>query len=180
MELLKSKKVIFLFLISLLLIDFFVIGKIDPASNQKTGYGYYYPLGVNEQSLSYQHYGGTRIAYNFSHFFQFWQNPPPGRTFHNLIEFLHLDVPPSSVFFNILHFFAFAIFAILLLYFLRLPIWLVFLIGVFFNIFHEYISEGIYMDPSFNDLWTDSLGLLVGMLIYIIFSHKFFIKLFQR
>jgi len=166
MELLKAKKFIFLFLICLLLIDFFIVGKIDRASNQKIGYNYNYPLNFSEQNLFYQRYGWPRIAYNFSNFFQFWQNPPPGRTFDNIIDFLNLDVPPSSVFFNILHFFAFAIFAIFLLYLFRLPIWLVFLIGVFFNIFHEYIAEGIYADPSFNDLWFDSLGLLVGILVY--------------
>lgn len=168
----RSKKVIFLLFVCLLLIDFFVVGKLDKMSARKIGYSYHYPLGVGEQNLLYQRYGWQRVVYNFKHFFQFWQSPPPGKRFHNLREFLQLDVPPSTVFFNILHFFAFAIFAFLLLYFLRLPIWLVFLIGVFFNIFHEYIAEGIYLDPSFNDLWTDTIGLLVGMLIYIIFFPR--------
>lgn len=173
MELLRSKKAIFLFLACLLLIDFFVIGRIDKISREQIGYGYHYPIGANEQNLLYQRYGWPRIDYNFSHFFQFWQNPPPGRTFHNLIEFLQLDIPPSTVLFNILHFFAFAIFAILLLCSFRLPIWLVFLIGIFFNIFHEYISEGIYLDPSFNDLWVDTMGLLIGLLIWVSFFGKY-------
>lgn len=172
----QSKKVIFLLLICLLLIDFFVIGKIDSRSNQQIGYGYNYPLGGQEQNLLYQRYGWPRLVYNFSNFFQFWQAPPPGRTAHNIIEFFQLDVPPSTVLFNIFHFFAFAIFAILLLYFFHLPLWLVFAIGIFFNVFHEYIAEGIYVDPSFNDLWTDSLGLLVGILVYIIFLRRPFIK----
>lgn len=167
----RFKKVIFLLLICLLLIDFFIIGRIDSKSNQQIGYGYNYPLGSNEQNLLYQHYGWPRLVYNFSHFFQFWQSPPPGKTFHNLLGFLSLDIPPSTIFFNILHFFAFAFFAFLLLYFLRLPIWMVFLIGIFFNIFHEYIAEGIYVDPSFNDLWTDSLGLLTGLLTYEVVTN---------
>jgi hypothetical protein len=162
----RSKKVIFLLLICLLLIDFFIIGRIDSKSNLHIGYGYNYPLGANEQSLLYQHYGWPRLIYNFSHFFQFWQSPPPDKTFHNLLGFLSLDIPPSTIIFNVLHFFAFAIFVFLLLYFLHLPIGLVFLIGMFFNIFHEYIAEGIYVDPSFNDLWTDTIGLLVGLLAY--------------
>lgn len=163
---------LFLFLIFLLLIDFFIIGKVDPVSHNQIGYGYQYPLGQNEQHLIHQRYGWPRIVYNFSNFFQFWQSPPPGRSFSNLIEFLHLDVPPSSVLFNILHFFAFAFFAIFLLVFFRLPIWAVFLIGMFFNIFHEYVAEGIYVDPSFPDLWIDTIGLLVGILTYLIFFKK--------
>jgi len=172
MEILQSKKVIFLFLVCLLLIDFFVIGKIDKVSRAGQGYGFNYPLSAREQHLLYQRYGWPRIVYNFSHFFQFWLSPPPAKKFHNLWDFLHLDVPPSSVLFNILHFFAFLIFALVLLYFFRLPLWFVFLSGLFFNIFHEYISEGIYVDPSFNDLWTDTIGLLAGLLLVVIFVKK--------
>jgi len=172
MDFWRSKKVIFLLLVCLLLIDFFVIGKIDYLSKQEIGYGYQYPLGSNEQHLLYQRYGWPRIIYNFSNFFQFWQAPPPGRIFSNLIEFLYLDVPPSTFLFNIFHFFAFLIFALILLRFFCLPIWAVFLIGMFFNIFHEYIAEGIYIDPSLPDLWIDTIGLLTGILIFNLFFKK--------
>ncbi|MFN3301743.1 MAG: hypothetical protein ACK413_01800 [Patescibacteria group bacterium] len=172
MEFLDSKKLIFLFLIFLLLIDFFIIGKIDEISRKKIGYPYFYPLTKGEEQLLYQRYGWPRIVYNFSHFFQFWLSPPPAKNFRNLKEFLYLDVPPSNVFFNILHFFAFLIFAIILLLFFRLNVFLVLFIGLFFNIFHEYIAEGIYIDPSFNDLWTNLLGTLVGSLIGIILIKK--------
>ncbi len=170
----KSPQAIFLFLVILLLVDFFVIGKIDKLSRQKIGYGFNYPLGAKEQHLLYQRYGWQRIIYNFSHFFQFWLSPPPGKSFKNLNEFLHLDIPPSTLTFNILHLFAFLFFSLILLYFFRLPIWLVFLIGIFFNIFHEYVAEGIYIDPSFNDLWTNLLGIIFGLLLFeIIQLHKF-------
>jgi len=168
MKILRTPKFIFLFLIILLLIDFFIIGKLDEVSRRHEGYGYYYPLKEKEQHLLYQRYGWPRILYNFSHFFQFWLSPPPGKRFHNLWEFLNLDVPPSSFLFNICHFFAFFLFSLFLLYFFRLPILVVFLIGIFFNIFHEYIAEGIYMDPSFNDLWVNLLGNLFGLLIWLL------------
>jgi len=172
MIILRSPKVIFLFLVCLLLIDFFVIGKIDPVSRAGQGYGFNYPLRADEQFLIYQRYGWPRIKYNFRHFFQFWLSPPIGKSFRNLKELLSLDIPPSTLFFNVLHFFAFFIFTIILFYFFHLSFWQIFLISLFFNIFHEYIAEGIYLDPSFNDLWTNSLGLLVGLLISVIFIKK--------
>lgn len=172
MEILRSKEVIFLFLAFLLLIDFFVIGKIDPISREGLGYGFGYFLGPKEQHLLYQKYGWPRIVYNFSHFFQFWLSPPVGKSFKNIKEFFYLDIPPSTIFFNILHFFAFLFFALILLILFHLPIWQVFFICLFFNIFHEYIAEGIYLDPSFNDLWTNLLGTLFGILLGMIFFKK--------
>lgn len=168
----QKKYLFFSLIIFLMMIDFFIIARLDPICRYGQGYGFGYYLRPSEQQMVYQRYGWSRVAYNLKNFFQFWQKPPAGKDFSNLKEFLLLDVPPSKLSFNILHFFAFLIFAFLLIYFFRLPIWLVFLIGVFFNIFHEYVAEGICTDPSFNDLWVDTLGLLVGMLVGIVFLPK--------
>lgn len=172
MKIFRSLEILLLFLIILLLIDFFLIGRIDPISRAGQGYGFGYYLKEKEQKMIYHQYGWERIKYNFRNFFQFWREPPLGKKYSNLKEFLLLDVPPSKLLFNILHFFAFLIFTLLLFYFFHLPVWLVFLIGMFFNIFHEYVAEGIYLDPSFNDLWTNTLGLLVGLLLGLIFIKK--------
>ncbi|MCX7779005.1 MAG: VanZ family protein [Patescibacteria group bacterium] len=149
-----------------------MIGRVDKVCRFGQGYGFGYYLKPADQKMLYQRYGWERIKYNLRNFFQFWFQPPLGKKFSNLKEFLVLDVPPSNLIFNILHFFAFLIFTLLLVYLLRLSIGLAFLIGLFFNFFHEYVAEGICLDPSFNDLWTNTLGLLVGMLLSAIVTKK--------
>jgi len=48
----------------------------------------------------------------------------------------------------------------------------VFVCGTVVNVFHEYVAEGQYVDPSFIDLWLDQLGLLLAMLGYFLIRHR--------
>ncbi|MDD2646612.1 MAG: hypothetical protein PHV78_02065 [Patescibacteria group bacterium] len=163
---LTKKLVLFLFIC--LLLDFFLVPQINIICRDRQGFGFSYQTGESQQRLSLIKYGSARIIYNFRHFFVFWSKAPFGKTYHNLNEFLHLD--NSALSFNILHFFAFLIFALVLFYFFQLKIWQVFLIGLGFNVFHEFIAEGICIDPSFNDLWVNMIGLLVGIMAWEIFN----------
>ncbi len=165
----NRKLLIFLFLITLLLIDFFIIGRLDPVCRKGQGYGFGYYLGKEEQRMIHYQYGFERIKYNFRNFFQFWAGPTFGRRYYSLKEFLTLD--GNSLIWNVSHFLCFFIFSLILLLFFKLNPLSVFLIGLLVNIFHEYIAEGIYVDPSFNDLWLDLLGTLSGILIGIIFGR---------
>jgi VanZ family protein len=167
----KQKRLLaILFLIILLAIDFFIVGRLDPVCRQAQGYGFGYPASFRLEEISQKKFGFSRIVYNFQNFFIFWLGPGFGKTYHNLKEFLLLDY--SVLIFNILHFFAFLIFAFILLYFFRFNVFLVLIISLFFNLFHEYIAEGICMDPSFNDLWVNLIGSLVGSLIGVILVKK--------
>lgn len=162
----QKRYVLFIFILSLLLVDFFIVGRLDSVCRFKQGYGFSYITGEPLEILNQMRFGYKRINYNFSHFSLFWLKPPFGKSYSNLIEFLKLDGNP--LLFNIGHFFAFLIFSLILLYIFRLNIFSVFLITFIFNIFHEYISEGICVDPSFNDLWIDLIASLFGILIFVI------------
>jgi hypothetical protein len=171
-----SKIFLFIFLLFLLLVDFFIVSRLDPVCHTKQGYGFSYATGEPMEVFNQMRFGAKRINYNFSHFSLFWTKAPFGKNFSNLIEFLKLDGNPLWM--NIGHFFAFFIFTLVLLYFFRLNLISVFLITFVFNIFHEYIAEGICVDPSFNDLWVDLIGSLVGILFFVIWPNlvkqKFF------
>lgn len=167
----KHRKLfIFLFLVFLLIIDLFILSKLDPLPRQARGYGFGYPVKFRIEEIEQYQFGWRRVVYNFEIFFLFWSKPPFGKTYQSLKDFLSLDYSPLS--YNIAHFFAFLTFAIILLWLFRLNVFWVLIIGLFFNIFHEYIAEGIYMDPSFNDLWVDTLGLLMGLFIFVLFIKK--------
>lgn len=167
MNFLKSKKFLCFFLFVCLLIDFFIIPNLGIICRQHQGYGFSYSTGERAERLAEIQYSGQRVAYNFKHFLLFWTQPPLSSGYNSLMEFLRLD--HSALFFNIIHFFAFFIFALLLLFFWQLPTYLTVVIGLFFSIFHEYVAEGICMDPSYNDLWVNLLGTLIAVLIWEIF-----------
>jgi len=40
-------------------------------------------------------------------------------------------------------------------------------LGTGMNVFHEYVAEGQYCDPSFIDLWLGQVGLLAGIALFI-------------
>lgn len=163
-QLLNNKYFLIGFLLVLVLIDFLLIPNLNPVCRSGQGYGFGYSRGESIDQLNRLRVGIKRVGYNFSHFFIFWQQPAFSKTYHNLSDFLQLDTSP--LFLNILHFFAFLIFVLILFYFFHLNFISAIFIIVFFNISHEYIAEGRCMDPSFNDLWIDVLGSLVGVLIY--------------
>lgn len=169
----NSKFFLFLFLISLLLIDFFIVSRLDPVCYFRQGYGFGYATGESTEILNQIKFGLARIDYNFSHFSMFWSKPPFAKSFSNIIEFLKLDGNPLWL--NIGHFVAFFVFALILFYIFRLNFISIFLISLFFNIFHEYIAEGICVDPSFNDLWVDTIGSLLGILLpnFLLWIRKF-------
>jgi len=157
------------FLFVLLCIDFFGIGNLSAICRAHEGYQFNYPTNFTLAQLNHYRFGALRISYNFAHFFTFWTQIPFGKTLNSVKDFLLLDAvagQPSPLPWNIAHFFAFLIFVLVLLRFFRLKWYWVLIIVIFFNIFHEYISEGLCGDPSFNDLWVDTLGALVGLLIW--------------
>lgn len=163
---LNKKSILFLFLFLLLLIDFFIVGRFDPICYSKQGYGFSYATGESAEVLNSIRFSPERIGYNFSHFSLFWTKPSFGKNFNSLIDFLKLDGNPLWL--NIGHFVAFFIFTLILFYIFRLNFVSVFLINLVFNIFHEYIAEGICIDPSFNDLWVNTVGCLIGILFFIL------------
>ncbi|MCX6740808.1 MAG: hypothetical protein NTY61_00190 [Candidatus Parcubacteria bacterium] len=162
-------KLLVVFLFVLLCIDFFGIGNLPVVCRAHQGFQFNHSTNFTLAQLDHYRFGAARISYNFAHFFIFWTQIPIGKTLDSVKDFLSLDGvagQPSPLPWNIAHFFAFLIFVLVLLRFFRLKWYWVLIIAIFFNIFHEYISEGLCEDPSFNDLWVDTLGTLVAMLVW--------------
>ena len=114
-------------------------------------------------------WGLNRIAYNFRHFISFWEKPSPDRELYSLKDLFESD--SNSVFQNLTHFFLFLIFSVAGTC-LGFGALVIFLAGTVFNIIHEYIVEGCYVDPSFIDLWLGQLGIHFGLLIYLAARNK--------
>jgi len=166
---LNRDKLLAVFLFVLLCIDFFGIGNLPAACRAQEGLRFNHPVNFSLAQLDHYRFGAARISYNFAHFFIFWTQIPIGKTLNSVKDFLSLDSiagQPSPLPWNIAHFFAFLIFVLVLFRLFRLKWYWVLIIAVVFNIFHEYIAEGLCQDPSFNDLWVDTLGILAGLLIW--------------
>ena len=162
-------KLLAVFLFVLLCLDFFGVGNLSATCRSRQGFQFNHPVNFTLAQIDHYRFGAPRIAYNFAHFFIFWTQIPLGKSLNSIQDFLLLDGAagqPSPLPWNIAHFFAFLIFVLVLLRFFRLKWYWVLIIAVIFNIFHEYIAEGLCQDPSFNDLWVDTLGILVGLLIW--------------
>ncbi|MGC9049124.1 MAG: hypothetical protein ACP5IX_02825, partial [Patescibacteria group bacterium] len=129
-----SRIFLFIFLLFLLLIDFFIIASFDPVCYFKQGYGFSYATGEPTELLNQFRFGRQRISYNFSHFSLFWTKPPFNKSFNSVIDFLKLDGNPLWL--NIGHFVAFFIFTLILFYIFRLNFITVILIVLIFNVFH--------------------------------------------
>lgn len=165
----NRNKLLAVFLFVLLCIDFFGIGNLPAACRAQEGLRFNHPVNFSLAQLDHYRFGAARISYNFAHFFIFWTQIPIGKTLNSVKDFLSLDGiagQPSPLPWNIAHFFAFLIFVLVLFRLFHLKWYWVLILAVIFNIFHEYIAEGLCQDPSFNDLWVDTLGTLVGLLIW--------------
>ena len=161
---LNRNKLLVIFLFVLLCIDFFGVGNLSAICRAHEGLQFNHPVNFTLAQLDHYRFGAARVGYNFAHFFIFWTQVPIGRTLNSLKDFLILDAVPgyrSPIPWNIAHFFAFLIFALVLSKYFKLKWYWILIIGIIFNIFHEYIAEGLCQRPSFNDLWVDTLGTLV-------------------
>lgn len=167
----KKKNIILLVILLLILLgDFFIVSRTDAAARSKIGYGFDYPDTLVGQWQNTPQYGLQRLAYNFGHFSLFWTKTPNNIQIKSFYQLMTVDGNPLWM--NLSHLILFFIFAILLMRLFKLSWWQVLLIGIIVNIFHEYVAEGIYVDPSFIDLWLDSLGTIVGIIFAVIFFKK--------
>ena len=167
----KKKNIILLAILLLILFgDFFIVSRTDAVARSKTGYSFNHPDTLTGQWQDTPQYGLKRIEYNLNHFSLFWTKIPPNIQVKNFYQLMTLDGNPLWM--NLSHLVLFFIFSALLMLLFGLSWWKVLILGMFVNIFHEYISEGIYVDPSFIDLWLDNLGIILGIIFALIFFKK--------
>jgi len=142
--------------------DFVLAPRTDPHAAQGHGYGHRAttPEAPGDDALR----GFPRVAFNFRHFCHWWLAFPPharakpakllssdgNRWTHNLAG----------------HFGGSLVLSLAALFLVPRPV-LILLLGTGMNIFHEYVAEGQYVDPSFVDLWLDQLGLFLAVVFFI-------------
>jgi hypothetical protein len=150
--------------------DLVHIAGIDPITKTGRGYGHH-ELARHWQGASGTEnaFGWSRIGFNFRHFFKWWIVIPQTRG-GGLKGVLTSD--GNGLFENLGgHFAGSAILVFLALWLSGSIPWTV-LAGTAINIFHEYVAEGSYCDPSFVDLWLDQAGILLAVAVYGIISMQ--------
>lgn len=129
------------------------------------GNGYPHKGTVSDTRFSETLFGPRRVFHNFLNFTHWWTNyPEKADSFWKL-----MSSDGNGAWQNIIgHFVLSLIVTVVGCCILPKPLW-IFCAGTFVNIFHEYVAEGCYVDPSFIDLWMDQTGLLLGMAVYLLF-----------
>lgn len=172
-------KFLWLVVLFILLFDFFILSKLDVISRNQKGYQFVYPSTLVDEWQNTALYGSKRIAYNFDHFCLFWLKMPEQSNIHSFHQLITQDGNPLWM--NLSHFACFFLFTLFLIWWFKLKRWQAILFGFLINIFHEYIAEGIYVDPSFIDLWLDTAGILFGILISLLGQKlPYYILIFSR
>lgn len=109
-------------------------------------------------------FGAHRVRFNFRHFAVWWINWPAG-VGTDLRAILSSDGNHLSQ--NLVgHLIGSMILVLLALWLVPRPLFIAAL-GTLINVFHEYVAEGWYADPSFVDLWLDQLGLVLALILWI-------------
>ncbi|NOY83132.1 MAG: hypothetical protein GXP31_19220 [Kiritimatiellaeota bacterium] len=126
----------------------------DPTARRSGGYG---SNRTREGVSPPVRFGPRRVLHNFRNFAVFWRPPAGRRRKSGLTGFLTAD--GNSLTTNLFGHFGLAV--LLCLIFLGLGAnWTWVAAGAtLVNIWHEYVSEGMYCDPSYVDLWLDQAGI---------------------
>lgn len=156
-------------IIFILILDFSIEVLPKLVSGKFKGYDFGY--GEEFQSLGLKRdlrFSLGRVKHNFKHFFRYWVSAPANVKIKSFQNFITLDGNPwyENIFGHLIIFSLFGFLYSLI----GAGAFNTFLTGTIINIAHEYIVEGMYCDPSFVDLWLDTIGLLSGIIIYQIFK----------
>jgi len=158
-------RVFFALMLAFAVADLFIAPMTDARARQGDGYAHS-AHGLDPDTPGYVSLrGGRRVLFNFRNFFHWWLARPrqagPG-----LRRLLAGD--GNSAAHNFIgHFCVSLALALLGLALFPRPL-PVAVCGTFLNIFHEYIAEGRYVDPSFVDLWLDQFGLALAVIAFIL------------
>lgn len=133
---------------------------MDPHAARGLGYRHQVE-GLDTSHPDYAvHRGWPRVRFNLVHFFTFWTVWPDVRG-QGLSGLLGSDGNSASS--NLLgHFGGSAALSIAGLC-IAPSRTAVASCGTAVNVFHEFVAEGQYVDPSFIDLWLDQLGLFTAL-----------------
>ena len=147
--------------------DFVLAPRTDPHAAQGRGYGHRVttPQGPGHDASR----GFPRVAFNFRHFFHWWlAYPPQCRAAPGKL----LSSDGNSLTTNLAGHLGGSFALSLAGVFLAPRPAIILILGTGVNIFHEYVAEGQYADPSFVDLWLDQLGLALAVLLFVALRRR--------
>jgi hypothetical protein len=145
-------------------IDFVYIGGVDPITKEGRGYNHRVLAGQWAGAFETENAGGwNRVVFNFRHFFKWWVVLP--KTSKPSVKLL-LTCDGNGLLENLGGHLGGSTILVLLALWLFGSIPLSVLAGTAINIFHEYVAEGNYCDPSLVDLWLDQAGILLAVAFY--------------
>lgn len=111
-----------------------------------------------------------RVAFNFLHFGTWWFRYPGQEDGWSLGAVLKSD--GNTVATNVVgHLIVGYVLALVGLGILPAPR-LIFALGTGFNIFQEYVAEGVYVDPSFIDLWLGEIALVLALITHALWRKR--------
>jgi len=151
-------------MLTLVAADFLLAPMTDPLAARGNGYAHRTP-GIGREKPEYNALRGyRRVVFNFRHWL-YWWTPKTSVSGSRLRSFLAGD--GNSALHNLVgHLFVIFMLALLAIWYVPRA-GLVIAFGTFMNVFHEYIAEGQYVDPSFVDLWLDQLGLFLATVLFL-------------
>ena len=140
---------------------------VAPLTDSLSGRGYAHRVtGLDASDPDYGALRGyRRVKFNFRHFFHWWVAWPSGAD-ADPVRLLSSD--GNSVFHNLVGHFGGSLAASLLGMLIVPRALLIIALGTLMNVFHEYVAEGRYVDPSFVDLWLDQLGLFLAIAVFVL------------
>lgn len=152
-----------LLFVVIIILDFIVMPLTDSSARSGRGYKHHsLTMGATDPDY-YELRGYHRVIFNFKHFFHWWIAWPENC---GLSPVKLLGSDGNSALQNFFgHFVLGTILTLLFIWFIPQPV-TIFILGSLVNIFHEYIGEGQYVDPSFIDLWLGQLAILSGIICY--------------
>lgn len=151
-------------MLALVAADFLLAPTTDPYASRGNGYAHRTP-GIGSEKPDYNALRGyRRVVFNFRHWL-YWWTPKASASGSGLRSFLASD--GNSALHNLIGHFCISFLLTLLAIWYVPRAWLVIAFGTFMNVFHEYIAEGQYVDPSFVDLWLDQLGLFLATVMFL-------------
>jgi hypothetical protein len=159
----KRLEIFILLLLCLMIGD--LLFSISTDSVPRGGNGYNHKTSVSNTRFEDTLFGSKRVLHNFLNFLHWWVAWP-----ENAASFWKLmSSDGNSAIQNIFgHFVLGTLITIAACAIFPKPIW-IFCAGTIVNIFHEYVAEGCYVDPSFIDLWLDQSALVLGIAIFFLF-----------
>ena len=166
-----SVQIVFVVLVMMFaVVDFVHITRSNPMTTEGHGYNHHEFAKLWAGAAETANIcSWNRVGFNFRHFIKWWVVPPRMNGF-GVTQMLTSDGNCLET--NLAGHLGGSTLLVLIALWLSGSVPMVVVAGTAINIFHEYVAEGRYCDPSFVDLWLDQAGILLAVTVCRFVSWK--------